>query len=63
MELASTRFSLASSQNVLRLHRPGLDGAAPHLVVGDLFLRSQWTASKKAAFQNLSVCLADREQG
>lgn len=34
-----------------------------HLVVGDLFFLSQWTASKKAAFQNLSVCLADREQG
>lgn len=32
-------------------------------MVGDLFFLSQWTASKNAAFQNLSVCLADREQG
>ncbi|VTJ51315.1 Hypothetical predicted protein [Marmota monax] len=28
-----------------------------YLVVGERFLLSQWTASKKAAFQNLSVCL------
>lgn len=33
----------------------------PYLVVGDRFLLSQWTASKKAAFQNLSVCLRDRD--
>lgn len=32
-----------------------------YLVVGDRFLLSQWTASKKAAFQNLSVCLRDRD--
>lgn len=31
-----------------------------YLVVGDRFLLSQWTASKKAAFQNLSVCLQNR---
>lgn len=29
-----------------------------HLVVGDLFFLSQWTASKNAAFQNLNVCLS-----
>lgn len=40
-----------------------MGGTVSHLVVGDLFFLSQWTASKKAAFQNLSVCLADREQG
>jgi len=28
-----------------------------YLVVGDRFLRSQWTASKKAAFQNRRLCL------
>lgn len=33
-----------------------------HLVGGDLFFRSQWTASKKAAFQNLSVCLTDKRR-
>lgn len=32
-----------------------------YLVVGDRFLLSQWTASKKAAFQNLSVCLRGRD--
>lgn len=32
-----------------------------YLVVGDRFLLSQWTASKKAAFQNLRVCLQDRD--
>lgn len=31
-----------------------------YLVVGDRFLLSQWTASKKAAFQNLSECLRTR---
>lgn len=34
---------------------------ASYLVVGDLFLLSQWTASKKAAFQNRRVCLQDKE--
>lgn len=32
-----------------------------YLVVGDRFLLSQCTASKKAAFQNLSVCLQGRD--
>lgn len=36
-------------------------GLGSYLVVGDRFLLSQWTASKKAAFQNLSVCLQDRQ--
>ena len=44
----------------LRQGRPGLGS---YLVVGDRFLLSQWTASKKAAFQNLSVCLQDRQDG
>lgn len=43
-----------------RQSRPGLGS---YLVVGDRFLLSQWTASKKAAFQNLSVCLQDRQDG
>lgn len=30
-----------------------------HFVGGDLFVLSQWTASKNAAFQNRSVCLSD----
>lgn len=35
-----------------------------HLVGGDLLVLSQWTASKNAAFQNLSVCLkTDRKDG
>lgn len=38
-------------------------GRGSYLVVGDRFLLSQWTASKKAAFQNLSVCLQDRGGG
>ena len=40
-----------------RQSRPGLGS---YLVVGDRFLLSQWTASKKAAFQNLNVCLQGR---
>ena len=43
----------------LRQSGPGLGS---YLVVGDRFLLSQWTASKKAAFQNLSVCLQDRQR-
>lgn len=33
-----------------------------YLVVGDLFLRSQCTASKKAAFQNRRLCLQGRRE-
>lgn len=43
--------------------QPKQQALASHLVVGDLFFLSQWTASKKAAFQKRSVCLADRGEG
>lgn len=39
--------------------KAGGDTLGSYLVVGDRFRLSQWTASKKAAFQNLSVCLRD----
>lgn len=47
------------SQDLVLSPKAGGDTLGSYLVVGDRFRLSQWTASKKAAFQNLDVCLRD----
>lgn len=47
------------SQDLVLSPKAGGDSLGSYLVVGDRFRLSQWTASKKAAFQNLDVCLQD----
>lgn len=47
------------SQDLVLSPKAGGDTLGSYLVVGDRFRLSQWTASKKAAFQNLSVCLQE----